>query len=1342
MSAGHIGDITDIEQVDTRAEFGALLTALRRASGRSLRDLAAEIGSSASTLSGWCRAERLPFASQHPVFSDLLHALGVADPEPWLAAMERVRDPRGATGLDVRCPYPGLASFGPDDVERFFGRSALIERTLTSCRAAARATGGTGLVTLVGASGSGKSSLLHAGVLPRLASDGTPIVALRPGADPLARLAMALSDHLGAEEIRDELLHVAPSAWPGIVTACAGPSGTPLVVVDQLEELFTECRDTTARADFLTALLALVTPGAASTNGGDAVVRPAVATGLLSLRSDFFGTFVADGRLTAALQESQVLVGPLEEAELREAIVGPARAVGVSVDDELVATLVRDFVPAGAVGGRHDVGALPLLSHALAATWAHASQGRLTVADYHAAGGIVGAVERSAERIHAELAPEQQELARQVLLRLVNLDAEIATRRTAPIHELTGLDHASDGDAVHDLLGRFVAARLLTAHDDGVTIAHEALLGAWPRLRGWIEADREALRGFRIVAEATRQWRDAGEEQELLATGARLEAMLAHAEAAGSLATATDERRFLTAATARRDEAARVAARGARRLRVFAAVAASFALVAGIAGVTALDARSEAITARNEALSRQMALTADRLAETDGNLAAQLALAGYRVAPTSEARSALVDVSARGFGTRLLGGTGSTALAVAGNGGLSAVSDATAGTVRVVSQDHEVLATIELAGEGREVYALAFDPPGQLLAIGDTGADISLYDVSDPSSPALLGAPLTGPDGPIQGLAVSPDGSELSAVGLGDGVFRWDITDPDATSRLPTLPAEEITWSVAYLPGGEHVVFGDELGRVHLWALGDGSEEPGAVAVFDPGDGRSMLSVAVSPDGSVLTAGSRSGTMHAWALPVGQDLVQLPETALVALADQGTLPADPELVGATPLEVPDVTFASWVNAVSFSPDGARVAAGSSDGAVRIWDVASWEVIAELTHPTAVTEARFSADGEELATTATDGTMRVWSLAGQLPTTLAGRIWGLDVVAGGGGEVSDRGSLLTAFSGADTGRFTVGADGVATERSARLPSPPDGPSFSGGGAASPSGRLLAHGTLTGEVLLYEMSAAGRAQPVGTPLGGSTDLVETLAFNPSEDLLVAGGVDTRVRVWDVTDPAAPVALPSLEDPEQIVLGTAFSPTAPLLAVASADASVYLYDLADPRRPVLVATLDGFDAEAYGVAFRGDGEVLAISGTDRIVQLWDVRDPAAPRRIGEPLTGPVSRVYALDFAPDGGLLAAAVTDGTAWVWDVSGLESDGDRSTVTRHAVLGPVEGPLYTIAFAADGGTLVAAGGGSRLHTWPLDTAALTASVCEAVGDPLTADEWAIYLPERTFEPPCG
>jgi WD40 repeat protein/transcriptional regulator with XRE-family HTH domain len=1270
--------------VRSRQELGTVLTELRQRGGRSLRELAGAVGSSPSTLSGWCRADNLPFPAQYPTFAALLRELGVRDPEPWLEVLTQLRT-ESLRPVDCPPPYLGLEPFRRDDSSRFFGREALRDRIVARLEARLADPSRANLVVLVGASGSGKSSLLHAGVRPALEDRGHAVAGFSPGTDPSGRLSAARAE----VAIRD-----------------TGPP--PTLLVDQAEELFTACRDEEEQTRFLTRLRALCAAG---------TERPHAA--VLTLRIDFYADLVATGLLGEALEDAQVLVGPMERDELLRAIVEPARQVGVTLDDDLVALLLRDFVPASSMAGQHDVGALPLLSHALLETYRRATGRRLTVSDYEAAGGVRGAVERTAEAVFSRCQPAQQALIRQVLVRLVHVEnGTLATRRVATYDELQGLLPPGEDADVTDLLEPLIAARLLTAHATTVEITHEALLAAWPRLQGWIEEDRDAIRLHRRIAEATQLWVDSDQDPSALARGVLLDAMRAAAGHAGvaddpgaqpelpseRLQLTTTERAFLDASIAHTEAQVAAERYRTRRLRLLVTVTTVFAILAGTLAVVAAAARSDALLARDEALSRELAVTVERLAETDPTLAAELAVAGFQVSPTSEARAALLDAAIAPRGTRILGGPGSTAMVASDDGRLLALGSSADAHVQLLVADEPGGAPVraglvELDDATLEIYALALAPDATLLAVGDTAARITLWDVADPTDPRPVGPELTGPEGPIQGLSISPDGRELVAVGLGDGAFRFDLTEPADPQPLPLLPADDITWSVAHGPDGASIAVGTELGEVLLWDVTDPGDPQLTTSVL-PTD-RSVLSVGFSPDGQLLVAGSRAGTVHAY------DLNAAPPT---------------------PVEIPDAAFDSWINALSFSPDGHHLAVGSSDGQLRLWERDGWTLLASIPHPAGLTSVAFTSAPETLLTAGVDGHARLWDVAATVPTQLPGRIWGVGF--------SDDGARMAAFAGGSTGVWDVRGDHPPVALTHAIPSPADGLVFSGGGALSPDGRLLAQGTLTGEVVLLEITDPAEPRQLGVPLEGSDALVETVTFTADGRFLLAGGVDAQVRIWSLDDPTAPELLARADAPTEIVLNLALRPDGQLLAVASADNHVYLVDLSDPAAPRDLGGLEAFSSEAYGLAFSPDGRLLATSGTDAEVVVWDLVDPATPRRVGAPTGGPSGRIYDLTWSASGSRLAGAVVDGRVWVWDM--IEPDAPQEL----AVLDTGASPVYTTTFHPDGQRLAAAGAAGQVWLWTLDEEAAATRVCARVADGITTDEWRIHLRDRPYEPPCA
>jgi WD40 repeat protein/transcriptional regulator with XRE-family HTH domain len=1273
----------------TREGFGDLLTALRKRSGRTLRDLAAAVGSSPSTLSGWLRAERLPFASQQPVFAALLDALGVRDPEPWLDALVRLRD-EGLRRRDEQPPYQGLESFRRADADRFFGRAALVARLLTRVQELASGTQPR-LLLVVGASGAGKSSVLHAGLLAALEVEGVTVAELTPGAEPSGRLISALGP--------------APDGGPAVPAADAGIPPVPMsgvVVVDQFEEVFTTCEDHAERERFLTLLEEVATPDPDAAAGTGWTV-------VLGLRSDFYPALVATGRLTAALEDRQVVVGPMTADELTSAVVEPAARAGWTVDDELVTLLRRDFLPRPGNGSGHDAGALPLLSHALLETWQRATRGRLSVADYLATGGVAGAVEHSAEQIHEALRPTEQLLAHRLFLRLVQVgETAVTTRRPLPIAELDDLPsdvpNHPDGPApsAREVASRFVDARLLTADDGTVRISHEALLGAWSRLGGWIDDSREDLLVQRRITEATRLWDEHDRDPSLLATGARLAAMRAWiASRPAHLPLTVSERAFVDASGAQADAAIEEERRRTRRLRGLVAVTSGFAVLAAVLAGIAVGSRTQAIDARDQAESREIALLAERVHRSDPGLAAQLAVTGYAVSPTSEARSALIELAATPRAARTLGAEGAFSLALAPSGDLVATTDPAAPTVTVSRvQDGTGLAaaaTLPLSDTASQVRALHFAHDGAILAIGTTLGEVELWDLATPDAPERLGILTEGRGGAILTLRTDASGTELVAAGTVGAVLRWGLDDPAAPVALDPLPYEPGVHALTLHPDGRHLTVGDERGSITIWALDDPTEP--VVTVLDSPDDL-VWTVDLAPDGGALAAGLRSGRARVW--------------------DTTTLAAPEEL------ELDEDGFDTWVNSVAFSGDGRHLAAASSEGTVRLWETAGWQAVRSLPHPTPVSAAGFSGDGRAVVSAATDGVTRVWSLDDASPTRLPAGVWSIHLAADG--------TRLMASSGAGGGIWDVTDPAGPPRPVAALTPREDGPLFSGAAAMRADGGLVASGTRDGPVVLHEVGDDGTVRLLDVDLTGPPGLVETVAFSSDGRYLAGGGGEGAVHVWDLATPEEPTAVVRFDAVTDLVNKVAWSPRTSLLAVGSAAVGAQLFDLSDVSSPHPLGELDTAGGDVYALTFSPDGQELALGGTSGSVLRFDVTDPAAPRSL-DPLTGPVGRIMAVAFHPDGGSLAAAVNDGTTWVWDLDGTPAP-DRWATFRLS-----EASLFSLAYHPSGRLLYASGADGELRRWVTDPEVARDRVCGGIGTSITEDEWPRYFLDRPYQPPC-
>ncbi len=1313
---------TDPDAISDRQQFADELNRIRERAGLTVRDVARATGIPHSTAGGYLSGRHLPPVSQPEVLPNILHACGVDDAdtvERWSQALARLRRPSGPRPADATTPYRGLSSFQPEDAEWFFGRHHLT-RTLVE-RVAERWAGGGGPVALVGPSGSGKSSLLRAGVIPALRdgalADGDsaswPVLLFNPGAQPLAALAMQLSAITGGDadattgELRADPALGAHIARRAAEAAHTGAVGGVVIVVDQFEEVFTECTDEDERQKFLAALHAAATGAPAADHAGHR--RPPAAV-LLGLRADFYHRALREHQLVGVLQQAQVAMGPMNQAELREAIIAPARKAGLEVEDGLVEVLLRDLAPTtngGDSQAAHEAGALPLLSHALRATWERGTRWRLTVADYEAVGGVRGAVARTADAVYDSLTAAEQELARKLFVRLVRVGEDTPnTRYRAPRHELEALAGTHGRDALTEVLNRFVEERLITVDADTVEITHEALVAAWPRLRGWIEADRRGLLIAQRLDDDARQWRRDGRDPAMLYQGARLAAVQEWTETRGHRELTAIGREFLQASIHRERRRVRLLYQTITALTALLLLAVGSGAYAVVQHREAVTQHAAAEEERNLALSRMVAVRADRLRGSDPALAGQLALAAYRIAPTSEARSSLLSVSAAPAVTRMLGPQAimQDISFHAGRNLLVAASDDTASVLvwDVSDRQRPQLLASQLPDlEGVVVNSVALSPDGRVLVAAGNDGDVYRFSMREPAAPVDIGM-LAGPDSTITTIAFSPDGRTLAAGTQDGAVHLWDVSTPENVSRLGgplTGPTDAVT-SVAFSPDGRTLAAGSTDAAVHRWSLLDRAHP---VAIGEPlvGPDRTVQSVAFSPDGATLVAGSADESTYLW-----QVAHESPEPADVLTGPSGS--------GA-------------VTSVTYSSDGRTIATGSGDGSARLWNVSDSQVTTALPHPGPVTALVFEPGGQGIYTASTDGAVRRWALPGPVMRSATGAV----------SDLVHHPSAPIMVAGSTDGHlylWDVDDQQRPSSLSDPLASPDEENPLVGTVRISPDGNRLAAVDRAGTIWQWDISDPQRPTLLNRSLSGRTGPAATLAFSPDGTYLAAGGASGIVQVWDLSDLTQPTTIATVAEGRGDVHSVAFSPDGQILAAGGADRTVWLWDLSEPDRPTLLTDLTGGDKHVDAVTFSPDGDTLVVGGADESVRIFDVTDPQRPQE-GPVLGGPSGSVLWVAFSPDGQRITGAARDHALWQWDLT------DPGSPELHAVLTGPEGGVNVLAYRPDGQTLAAGSSDTTVRLFYTDPEQVAARVCATAGDPVTREEWGQYVPGPEYNPPC-
>ena len=1283
------------------------------------------IASEESVLFRWCFAElALARSLRRPVFPirvDDDAELDLLRNEQWTDLDDpnlvvRLEAGFAAAGLDdtnsftrdrTRSPYPGLMPFSEQDAAVFFGRVSETTKLIDLLQPTLQR--GTGrFIAIVGPSGSGKSSLLQAGLLPRLDRQDRRWVRLptlrpdrRSATSPLDLLARGLSrrfEERGWSRTAEEILTVLRATPEGMVSLCAelaqqDPEDLEqpgvLLPINQAEELL------------------------ASRTGGSALIEVLAGSFdegsplwvVATLRSEFL-TGAPDRAGLAEIIDDTLLVEPLGPSRLVDVIVKPAGRAGLELADGLAQQMVLDTA-----GGD----ALPLLAYTLREMAERVGAERLiTVEDYEAVGKVDGALQRRADQLYADLR-RYHHGARVLttLLKLVDVgqDNELTGRR-CPLDELDEHERA--------VIQAFVDARLLVERhevDEGwVEVAHLALLRQWPPLRDEIDKDRAHLHLRSNLERDAEYWAQNGRTDDYLLLGSRL-GVVDEWATAHKVELQVLSREFLDASREQYTRRLREAEQTNRHLselrdglvasneelsrtrdglvasneelsrtrdglvasneklsrtsrRLIGALVATLLLIAGVV-YTAHGQRTQT----QLAWSRQFASQADRLVGTQPDVAILAGLQSLSMNDAKETSDGLMSGLARTVHpSRLLRGHTGPVVSVSftPDGALMATAG-TDGTVRLWDTATGTPHGTPFAG----INVVEFSPDGRLVATASADHTLRLWDVATGQP---HGPPLVGHTALVTGAAFSPDGTLVAGSSNDGSVLLWDI----ATGRAhgAPLPGYTPVDAVAFSPDGRLLATAGVDRAVRLWDVATG--QPHGVPLS--GQGEEVTSVAFSRDGRLLASTSGDGTTWLW------DLTSEPPRSRVVAEGRS----------------------DWLNTGAFSPDGTLLATGGNDQSIRLWDVATGlpHGVAINGHTDRVDDVRFSPDGRLLASVSADQTVRLWDVSETYSVSrpLIGHRGMVDGVA-----FSPDGSLLVTASVDKTLQFWT----VATGR-------PRGEPLGGQGdwvtavAFSPDGRLLASGGRNGTVLFRDV-ATGRPReraPAGHPL-----TVSAVAFSPDGTLLATASTDETIRLWNV-ETGQPLG-PPLKGHAGAVNGVAFSPDGRLLASAGFDRTVRLWDVTtgQPVHPPMT----GHTNQTNSVAFSRDGRLLASAGEDRTVRLWDV---ATGQPHGEPLIGHTDRVSAVAFSPVNDTLASASGDTSVRLWDVG----TGRSTSVTGHA------GWVRTLAFGPTG-TLATGSGDGTARLWDLQFTAWKTVGCALVNRNLSIDEWNQIAYGLDYERTC-
>jgi WD40 repeat protein/serine/threonine protein kinase len=1105
-------------------------------------------------------------------------------------------------------PYKGLRAFQENDAADFFGRGALVKQLLARMNETSEYGR---FLAVVGPSGSGKSSAVKAGMIPALKDGAVPgsdrwyYVEMVPGAQPFRELREALvSVAVNPPDDLQEKLERSRHGLHEIVQAILPPGdpGELFLFVDQFEEIFTLAENEAESARFLNCL-------------HTAVSEPGSRIRLvITLRADFYDRPLLYPNMSQLMRKRTEVIVPMTADELEQAISGPARRAGVTLETGLVAAITNEV--------NEHLGALPLLQYTLSELFEHRQGKLLTLNAYRQIGGVRGSLARRAEDIFTEFNPAQQESATQVFLRLIALgEGTEDTRRRAMLSELTSITvNTQDVNTVLDRLGK---SRLLTFDRDPITrrptveVTHEALIREWARLRSWLDSARSDVRLQRTLAQLAGEWFESGQDPSFLMRGARLEQLEKWSETT-TISLARDESDYLRASIAerqlrqtqeiqRQEREQMLEKRASSRLRLLVAFMAVMTLVALVLSGFAF---TQSQIAQQE---RDSAEVARATSETSAALSRSLAL-------EAGARQALSD------------GTGDLALLLAleannlpdapiqSRQALSAVTFAP-GTRRI------------FAGHTSDVTSVDFSPDGLMLVSGATDSTVRLWDAATGEQSRQF----VGHRGDVQTVAFSPDGTRIVSGSSDFAAILWDVATGQELLRLTSHTAP--IWSAAFSPDGTTLVTASRDATLILWNAADGS----LIRRYE-GQDSSILSVAFSPDGQMMLSGGDTGSLLLWDVATGEILRSLSghTTTLqdVAFAPNGMTALSAS--GDSTVILWDITTgeivrryesrSGAVTSVAYLPNNRQFLSSTDDGGLHLWDIESGVETSRLQeHTASVTSIAISRDGRTAVTGSIDETLRLWNIAdGREARAFVGHTRRISDLA-----FSPDGEQIIASSADGTVRIWNTGDS-APPRSFEV-----APNALRSMLLTPDGSSAYFGTADGGIRLWSLA---EGHEIGA-WSGHQDAVLALTLNADGTRLLSGAQDGSIILWDTVNSSE---IRRLTGAPSAIFSLAFSPDGRRALSGSTEGALWVWDTETGE---VSATLDGHSGSVFDVAFHPDGS-SAISGSqDNTVLLWDMTNNSLQSR----LLAHTAPVLSVAVSPDGRWALSGSVDNSVILWDV---------------------------------------------------------------------------------------
>ncbi len=1109
------------------------------------------------------------------------------------------------------CPYRGLSAFREEDAHLFCGRNQFTHKLVAEVN-------NKPLVAVMGASGSGKSSAVFAGLVPQLrlgASTGHPtIISMRLGENPFALLAAALTEaesrfnlsgvtHLGTIHELEASLRNHPDALRQYVgqSIQPGSENRVILIIDQFEELHTSCSETDYQV-FVDTLL-------------EAVNYCANFCLVLTLKSDFCGQVLSYRPLSDAIQGNVHTLAPMSREELRLAIETPATFMQATVEEALIEKLIEAVW--------NQPGGLPLLESALAELWSRQQAGVLTQSAYAEIGGISTLFANRAEEIYSHLSQADGLRAKKIFAQLVQ-----PSETSGPKQRLATREEIQPKN--WDLVKHFADHRLVVTNQneasgvETIELAHESLIESWPRLAQWIEEDNTFRQWQERLRIAVQQWQESDRDDEALWRGKLLsEAEYWQIHRFDELSARGKD--FIEQSTALKSK--KVKQRRTRKrlklLGLIGGVTATLGFTMFVwqegqksigRGAEALSQSSDKLSASNQSFDALVnSLKAQRRLEQvlfpDPQVQDEV---GYSL------RKAIYSVNEH---NRFDGHQQKVYSISFSHDGQALASASADKTIKLWSKDGTLIKT--LIGHQDAVRSVNYSPDGETLASASDDKTIKLW-----GKDGTLIKTLVGHKGAVRSASYSPDGQMLATASDDKTIRIWNREG----ALLKTLSGHKgAVRSVSYSPDGQMLATASDDKTIRIW------NKQGKVLKTISGYIRPVLSVAFSPDSQTVVATSEDGTLRFWTRQ--GKLIKRVSTestlyqAIFSPDGQTVVSADG-----------DDTIKVWsrdgmllktfdghkdaVLSVAFSPNGQFIASGSTDRAIKLWSLDNDLSITLRGHSGDVLSAAFSPNDQTIATASADHTVKLWSRGGVLRTTIEGHqntVHGI--------SFSPDGKIIATASWDKTiklwsieGKLLKTLRGH-TDRVYDI-------SF------SPDGQTIGSASADGTVRLWN-----RDGKLLKTLKGHKDAVHGVRFSPNGEMIVSASHDRTAKLWS----KGGTLLKTLVGHDNWVHAASFSPDSQMIATASHDKTVKLWSL----QGRLLKTLRGHSDRVLGVAFSPDGKLIASSSRDRTVKLWslDGHEITTLRRQDD-------WVHGLSFSHNSQILASASYDNTVILWDLKNL------------------------------------------------------------------------------------